>query len=595
MKPNLVYTALLFTLVLPFAAAQSPALDPSREDIKRLIVRIDSTFQDKAGFGAGIVLGMQNDQIYIVTANHVVREGETSAKQIKVQFRGHKEQLVAQPGTHYDTGEDLAVVIVSNAKANGIDAGAFPFDRLGDSSALAQGDPVFLAGHPQGVPWSVTVTPDAFIEPDEDSLRFESKSLFPGHSGGALLNFRLEIIGLLRSDQQPNGDALNIVKALAMLKNWGYPVQLSQRFTATNLETLSLGAAHSCYVGPHGTASCWGLNDLGQLGLGTSTDTPQPSPVHGHKVFVSISAGYKHTCAITTSAEALCWGSNDNGQLGTIPTAPDGYPRDELHMSVPTPVLGGLLFRDISAGNEDTCGLTTKGQAYCWGANFNGELGAGPRKLSFVPTAVAGGHTFRSIRAGSFFTCGIDDTGSLFCWGKNRSGQLGDGSMEDKTSPSAVAGGLKWASIATGDFHACGIATNGKAYCWGDNKDGELGISSAKLSAVPVAVEGRLNFIAIYASGRVTYALTKKGRAYCWGWDLGKVGVCPGQVTINVPVPIFGEKDETVFKSLWLAPTHACGLTVAGEIHCWGDNAHGQLGNGSKETTYGTTLISPQP
>jgi alpha-tubulin suppressor-like RCC1 family protein len=238
--------------------------------------------------------------------------------------------------------------------------------------------------------------------------------------------------------------------------------------------------------------------------------------------------------------------------------------------------------------------LTTKGQAYCWGGNDNGELGAGTRKLSFVPIAVAGGHTFRSIRAGSFFTCGIDDTGSLFCWGKNRSGQLGDGSMEDKTSPSAVAGGLKWASISTGDDHACGIATNGKAYCWGDNKHGQLGIGSAKLSAVPVAVEGGLNFIAIYASRRVTYALTKKGLAYCWGWALGEVGVCAGQVAMNVPGPVFGPQDETAFKSLSLAPTHACGL-AAGEVYCWGDNAHGQLGNGSKETTYGTTLVSPQP
>jgi len=150
------------------------------------------------------------------------------------------------------------------------------------------------------------------------------------------------------------------------------------------------------------------------------------------------------------------------------------------------------------------------------------------------------------------------------------------------------------AVIATGDGHACGIAANGKAYCWGDNKDGQLGIGSAKLSSVPVAVEGGLSFTAIYAYRRVTYAITKKGLAYCWGEGVEELTVSASQAAINVPVPIMGT-EQTVFKSLSLNLAHACGLTAAGEVYCWGVNTHGQLGNGSKETTIRPTLVSPQP
>jgi alpha-tubulin suppressor-like RCC1 family protein len=590
-----VFCAFLLLVVwLPRAASQSAVPDPSREDVKRLIVRIDSTFPDKDGFGAGIVLGLDNDQVYIVTANHVVREGESAAIKIKVQFRGHKEQVAGQLGAHYDIDQDLAVVTVSGARALGIDGGAFPFDRIGDPTVLIQGEPVFLAGHPQGVPWSVTVTPDAFIEPDEASLRFESKSLFPGHSGGALLNFRLEIIGLLRSDQQPNGDALSIVKVVALLKEWGYPVRLSQRFTAASLETLSVGAGHTCYVNPHGTASCWGGNDHGQLGFGTSVDATQPSPVHGHTVFVSISAGYEHTCAISASAQALCWGDDSSGQLGTTPPAPHAFPLNNPHTSVPTPVYGGLSFRTISAGHDHTCGLTTKGMAYCWGDNEYGQLGTGSKVSSSIPVPVVGGHTFRSVRAGMLFSCGVDDTGSLFCWGENSFGQLGDGSLIKKAIPVAVLSNLKFTSVSVGDAHACAIATSGRAYCWGGTAEGVTSLHGKNDSPIPVAVMGGLTFSSVSAGRGITYAITQKGVAVSWGIGLDELALSEDEGPDNVPKRIFGTP-KLLFKALAIGFAHACGLSVSDGIYCWGVNTHGQLGIGSKETTVQPTLVSLQP
>jgi alpha-tubulin suppressor-like RCC1 family protein len=69
------------------------------------------------------------------------------------------------------------------------------------------------------------------------------------------------------------------------------------------------------------------------------------------------------------------------GQLG------DGTTTDRTS---PVPVLGGLTFARVSAGNGHTCGVTTDGVAYCWGNNNYGQLGNGTTTNSSVPVKVAG-------------------------------------------------------------------------------------------------------------------------------------------------------------------------------------------------------------
>jgi len=569
------------------AAAQSQTPDPLREDIKRLIVRIEASLPSKSIDGAGIVIGASNDRVYIVTANHVVREGDLPGKDIRVQFRGHTEKLLAQLATHYSIDHDLAVLTIANAKTQGIDVNAFPFDRLGDPSILGQGDPVFLAGHPQGVLWSLTVSPDAFIEADGDSLRFESKALFRGHSGGALLNFRMEIIGLLRKDEQPNGDALSIVSVLSMLKEWGYPVKLRQRFGVASVETLSAGGGHTCFVNPQGVASCWGDNSKGQLGDGTTTSTSQPTTVYGHHLFVSISAGSRHTCGVTANAHVLCWGDISSAELSAVMSG-----KDERNTS-PVDVSGGLSFAAVSAGEDHTCGLTTTGAVYCWGDNEYGQLGNGTKVSSLRPVPVAGGYTFRSVRAGVVFSCGITDAGSAYCWGANSFGRLGNGSQVDSSHPVPVSGNLKFAAISAGDGHACGVTPNGKGYCWGYNDSGQIGLAEGKSSPIPVPIAGGLTFASISAGRGITYALTRDGTAYSWGSGMDLLSLSTEEVAVTLPGQIFGTQGLR-FKLLSTSFAHACGQTTTGEVYCWGSNKYGQLGNGSNDETVRPTLVSPR-
>jgi alpha-tubulin suppressor-like RCC1 family protein len=281
---------------------------------------------------------------------------------------------------------------------------------------------------------------------------------------------------------------------------------------------VAAGESHTCALSPTGAAICWGRNDFGQLGDGSTITRNAPAAVNSNLVFTSISAGFFHTCGLTAAGVAYCWGNNDTYQLG------DG---SSTSRSIPTAVAGGLTFTSIAAGSGHTCGLTAGGVAYCWGFNGNGQIGDGTSNLfAPTPTVVTGGLTFRDVSAGLDRTCGVTTSGAAYCWGVNNFGQLGDGTHADRPSPTVVAGGVSFASIAPGTgFHTCALTAGGAAYCWGLGTLGQLGDGLGTSRSSPAAVTGGLNFSSMSAAYEHTCALTPDGVAYCWGDNtVGAVG-----------------------------------------------------------------------
>ena len=96
--------------------------------------------------------------------------------------------------------------------------------------------------------------------------------------------------------------------------------------------------------------------------------------------------------------------------------------------------------------------------------------------MRLAPVAVAGGHAFATLVADEFHNCGITTAGQALCWGSNFTGQVGDGTADDRFSPTAISGGLAFTSLAGGRYHTCGVISSGAAYCWGNNAYGEIGI-----------------------------------------------------------------------------------------------------------------------
>jgi alpha-tubulin suppressor-like RCC1 family protein len=293
------------------------------------------------------------------------------------------------------------------------------------------------------------------------------------------------------------------------------------------------GNIHTCALTTDNRAFCWGANG-GRLGDGLNGARPSPVAVLGGLRFRQITAGMSHTCGLTTINRLYCWGTNEFGQLG------DGTTITRLR---PVAVAGGYSFRQVSAGHFHTCGVTTTYQTYCWGNNIVGRLGNGvtlPRK-QLRPVAVAGTWRFKQVSAGYDHTCGVTTTNRAYCWGSGALGQIGDGKRYQRWTPRAVAGGLSFERVTAGQWHTCGETTGNLGYCWGLNVSGEIGDDNvANDRLIPVAIAGGLHFRQLSAGVLYTCGKTDTAVAYCWGSNgTGQLG--DGTTTDRFsPVPVAG-------------------------------------------------------
>ena len=246
------------------------------------------------------------------------------------------------------------------------------------------------------------------------------------------------------------------------------PVQVA---AGMSWASVTAGPSHTCALTTAGDAYCWGSNSNGQLGNGTTVNRAAAVPVAGGHKWTSLTAGNVVTCGVTTGGAAYCWGFGNVGQLG------DGGRRSK---SVPTLVSGGLSWSGLSGAFQlYVCGVAATGALYCWGQESAGELGDGGVGIdqALSPSLVAGGHQWVSVAAGRVHTCGITTSGEAYCWG-DKVAPLGDSHSTAQVSPAPVSGGMTWKLLSAGWNHTCGIATSGEAWCWGNEAEGRLGNGS---------------------------------------------------------------------------------------------------------------------
>ncbi len=350
--------------------------------------------------------------------------------------------------------------------------------------------------------------------------------------------------------------------------------------------SLSAGADHTCGVARSGAAYCWGSNPYGEAGDGTyGNNRLTPVAVSGGLTFAAVSGGSYYTCGVTTRGAAYCWGLNNYGQGGNGTTT--------FSSLTPVAVSGGLTFTAVSTSDYHTCGVTTSGTAYCWGWNNTGGLGDGTSGTDrLTPVAVSGGLTFAAVSTSDSHSCGVTPSGAAYCWGSNAGGALGNGTTTGSLIPVAVSGGLTFAAVSAGTRYTCGLTPSGAAYCWGDNGYGVLGNGTTTSSTTPVAVSGGLTFAAVSAGFINTCGVTTSGAAYCWGSNgSGELG--NGTTTRSAtPVAVSGGLTlaaVSVGGSNPYLESHTCGVTPGGAAYCWGYNRYGQLGDG----TGGTERLTP--
>jgi hypothetical protein len=372
---------------------------------------------------------------------------------------------------------------------------------------------------------------------------------------------------------------------------------------ATTASVLTWGSnSFACAAGAGGNAYCWGQNQLGALGNGTTTASTTPVEVEGVggsgflSGVVSLGAASYSICAATSDGSAYCWGQGAAGTLG------DGATTDS---STPVQVVGVGGVGDLSnvkqvvgTAGASECALTTGGNVYCWGSDSNGQLGNNASGgQSDTPVEVVGssgsgflsGVTSLSPSEGSA-VCAVVAAGNGYCWGNNYQGQFGDGSSSVPTVqvPTEIEGpgGTGYlsniAKLSMGYVSACAVTTAGAAYCWGQNPDGELGNGTTTDSTTPVAVNGLSSGVAnISVGGGMACATMTSDGAYCWG--AGVIGN-NAQTSSTVPTAVYdptGAGPWGAVSNIWVARstsglTSACAISTSAALYCWG--LHGEVG-----------------
>lgn len=351
---------------------------------------------------------------------------------------------------------------------------------------------------------------------------------------------------------------------------------------------LSAGYEHTCARRASGSVVCWGLNNNGQLGDGTTTHHLTPVAVAGLTDAVEIAAGGYYTCARRCSGTVVCWGDNTWGQLG------DGTATQHL---APVAVEGLTDAVEITSGGAHTCARRVSGTVVCWGKNSEGQLGDGTccdfTSHSETPAPVVGLTDAVEIAAGSEHTCARRASGAVVCWGLNFSGELGDGASGGIGLSPVTVDGLNDAvelAAATGGIHTCARRASGTVVCWGDNTAGQLGDGTSRINRlVPVLVSELVDAVEVSAGVADTCARRVSGAVVCWGWNgQGEIGDGTFGTDRFTPVAVTGLNDAV---EVSVGGDHACARRRSGAVVGWGFNDSGQIGDG----TSGNNRLTPVP
>lgn len=331
---------------------------------------------------------------------------------------------------------------------------------------------------------------------------------------------------------------------------------------------IAAGDEHTCLV-RSGSVVCWGNNARGQLGL----SLPAPETRSGPKTVPSIAnaksvaAGAAHTCALLADETVSCWGQNDRGQLG------DGT---STGRAVPKSVPGLSQVSYLAAGGNQTCVVTREGKVLCWGENGAGQVEPGPNAKPYVssPSVVAQVKDALTVTTYAANTCATLNDQSLVCWGGDTHLQRGGRGGE---KPTSIAGVKNVQQVGIGYDYVCAVHGQGAVSCWGWNHNGQLGLKTERLmTGTPQALSGMNGVTRLVSSNSHSCSRAKEGTVSCWGAHAyGKLG--DGiEAAKDAPVLVKGLTNAV---DVALGRDHSCALLADGNVMCWGRNYSRELGS----------------
>jgi len=364
--------------------------------------------------------------------------------------------------------------------------------------------------------------------------------------------------------------------------------------TDTNWATVSTGGSHTVAMRTDGTLWAWGWNEHGQLGDGTTTD--RHNPVRIGTVWGSVSAGSAHTVAISSDGSLWAWGINNQGQLG------DG---STTNRNRPARIGTATNWINVSAGDVHTVGIRRDGSLWAWGRK-NSHRMSGFQSISgtvivygSTPVRIGADTNWVSVSAGWRHTIAIKTDNTLWAWGDNGLGQLGDSTNIIRDTPVQIGAATNWASVSAGGVHSLAVRTNGTIWTWGSNGDtgwggdGRLGDGTLNDRNTPIRIGTDTNWESVSAGGNHTVAIRTDGTIWAWGSNGQGSGFSAGTgdgrlgdgTTNNRSSPVqVGIAPNWVPLIVSAGENHTVIIGTGGTLWAWGNNGHGQLGDGAVDS-----------
>ena len=365
----------------------------------------------------------------------------------------------------------------------------------------------------------------------------------------------------------------------------------ARRTDATGVDysgRIAAGAAFTCAIKSDDTVWCWGRNDQGQLGSSdhsglTESLLPVRAGVFGYGAVAAptkVVAGTRHACVLTSAGTVWCWGDSGQGQVGV----------SGANQFDPVQVNAGGTVSQLAAGGANTCAVLADNSVRCWGQNNFGQLGIGSTDTTahYTPETVQGipaSFTVSSLDIGTGHVCASSTAGEAWCWGRFNHGRLGTTASSNATTATRTATLSGVAThVSAGADHTCVVVGAG-VMCFGRNHRGQSGQPSSTIEfSTPTAVTMSGTASRVSAGDAFTCIMLNTGAVQCLGNNAaGQLGRGTAVSLDAVPASVQGLSSGAVTVSV--GGSHACAVTPAGEVLCWGLNDFGQLGDNTQDNS----------
>ncbi|MGH9169527.1 MAG: RHS repeat-associated core domain-containing protein [Acidimicrobiales bacterium] len=366
-------------------------------------------------------------------------------------------------------------------------------------------------------------------------------------------------------------------------------------------ETVSVSSDHSLFALSSGEVEAAGSDTDGQLGNGTTSTTPYTSPVAvqfgSNADVVQVAAGVGFSVALGKNGQVWTWGSSSDGELGCGSCASTSSPTE-----LPKSAFGNQTVTAVAVGDNFALALAHNDEVYAWGTNSSDQLGDGTSGgSSTTPQLVSGVSNVAAVAAGAEFGAALTAAGKVYEWGSNAYGQLGNGTTTNQDS--AVKADTGVAAIAAGSDSMLAMLNAGQLYSWGSNAGGVLGDgdssgpqacgSKGYCSQVPAKVgDGpKVYGLSIAENDDTAYAVSPSGELYAWGDDAkGELGNGTDSPAINYLPVLVGSGVDFLGSSASAAAEVA--VSPSGAVSVWGSSTGGKLGCGSCSDTWSPVALA---